>query len=75
MSKKENINESNVKRVLIVSEETLDKVNELTQLLALEDRDRDFRDFLDAALSRAIKYFKTKNKVWKWNAKLNNRLH
>ena len=59
---KEN-NTDNIKRVLILNEETLDKINELTQLLALEEKDRDFRVFLNQSLDRAIRYFKTKNRV------------
>lgn len=76
MNKKSKDSENNnIKRVMILNEETLDKINELTQLLALEEKDRDFRTFLNQALDRAIRYFKTKNRVWKWNAKFNNRLH
>ena len=59
-------NDPNIKKVLILNEETIEKINELSELLSLEGQQQDFRDFLNESLDRAIKYFKTKNKVWKW---------
>jgi|TARA_Y100000817_G_C16811946_1_gene524670 hypothetical protein len=59
-------NDPNIKKVLLLNEDTIEKINELSELLALEGQKQDFRDFLNESLDRAIKYFKTKNKVWKW---------
>ncbi len=59
-------NDPNIKKVLLLNEDTIEKINELSELLALEGQQQDFRDFLNESLDRAIKYFKTKNKVWKW---------
>tara|TARA_Y100001970_G_C14237889_1_gene863026 strand:+ start:332 stop:556 length:225 start_codon:yes stop_codon:yes gene_type:complete len=64
--KLEKENDPNIKKVLILNEETIEKINELSELLSLEGQQQDFRDFLNESLDRAIKYFKTKNKVWKW---------
>tara|TARA_B100001121_G_C18113537_1_gene355620 strand:+ start:123 stop:347 length:225 start_codon:yes stop_codon:yes gene_type:complete len=65
----------NIKKVLILHDDTIEKINELSELLALEGQQQDFRGFLNESLDRAIKYFRTKNKVWKWYHKNNNLLN
>ncbi len=59
-------NDPNIQKVLVLNDDTLKKIYELNELLALEGPEQNFKGFLDESLDRAIKYFKTKNKVWKW---------
>ena len=39
-------NDPNIKKVLLLNEDTIEKINELSELLALEGQKQDFRDFL-----------------------------